>query len=66
MRIPVTWRESALTDFRAAVHALSNDPSSENVARYLLASRALEQSHTGVAPKRGMPARETGGRQAAA
>jgi hypothetical protein len=47
-----TRKESAVDDFRAAVLAFSNDPSSRNLVRYLMASRALELSRGNSASKR--------------
>jgi hypothetical protein len=54
MKTGETKQESAVGDFRAAVHALSNDPSRRNLVRYLMASRALELSRNDVASKPGV------------
>jgi hypothetical protein len=42
----------ALQDFRAALAAFSDDPSSRNLVRYLMASRALDQSRPTAAKAR--------------
>lgn len=51
MKTGETKQESAVGDFRAAVHAFSNDPSKRNLVRYLMASRALEVSRSDVPSK---------------
>ncbi|MDX6408343.1 MAG: hypothetical protein QOE13_1414 [Gaiellaceae bacterium] len=38
----------ALQDFRAALSTFSDDPSNSNLVRYLMASRALEQTRPKV------------------
>jgi hypothetical protein len=44
MKSELACRESALVDYRSAVHAFSDDPSPRNLVRYLVASRALDES----------------------
>jgi len=51
MKTGETKQESAVGDFRAAVHAFSNDPCKRNLVRYLMASRALEVSRSDVPSK---------------
>jgi hypothetical protein len=51
MKTGETRQESAVGDFRAAVHAFSNDPSNRNLAHNLMASRALEVSRSDVPSK---------------
>jgi hypothetical protein len=60
-----TGRESALTEFRAAVQALSDDPCRTNLVRYLMASSALERAGSLVVPKRRAAGRTMGRPQAA-
>jgi len=45
-------RESALTEFRSAVQALSDDSCRANLVRYLMASRALERTGSFAESKR--------------
>jgi hypothetical protein len=52
-----------IDEFRAALLALSDDPSALNVARYLAASRALARWETG---RRRIPAAEQHSRRARA
>jgi hypothetical protein len=58
MKTGETRKESAVDNFRAAVHAFSSDPSSRNLVRYLMASQALELSRSKVPSKPGMPRRK--------